>query len=155
MLTRIQISLPAILWIASSFTAVCSAATGSTCGTPESAVSSTKCHEPRECQSSASIDIGKFSIGFGGSSGAAAESCCRVLEYIPAHNTKGPHPEYALIKTSKEGWTKTGHCMPSAISILGVVSIPSGERYCEYGPPIPTTIDHYEADGYCASGPNS
>lgn len=117
------------------------------CGTPVPVSSSVKCHAPRDCGTGQTIDVGKFQVGLGAETNG--DECCRVLEFIPAHNDKSNVPEYEVFSSTVEGWTKVGECVPGTLSILGVISIPLGFRTCKYGESMPLAVLTYEADGYC------
>lgn len=142
--TRISLSSLAFASLVAGFAGTAGARE---CGTPTPVGSSAKCHAPRDCNSGHTIDLGSFQIGGGGQS--ASEACCRVLEFIPAHNEKGANPEYELAQEMVSGWTMVGECKPAMISIAGFISLPSGQRYCEYDTKLPTTIVSYSSDGYC------
>lgn len=117
------------------------------CGTPVPVSSTVKCHAPRDCGTGQTIDVGKFQVGVGPQTNG--DECCRVLEFIPAHNDKSNVPEYEVYTSTVAGWTKVGVCAPATLSILGVISIPLGFRTCEYGESMPLAVITYEADGYC------
>ncbi len=125
------------------------------CGSLDKKPSEAKCHLPRDCASGVTVDVGKFQVGVGGSGSQGVEACCRVLEYVPAHHDKKDPAEFKLKTSSIAGWTKVGTCSPGSLSILGIISIPIGERTCQYGAEIATTIVTYDTDGYCDEIPGS
>jgi hypothetical protein len=135
--------------------AAASPLTARECGTLDPKPSDAKCHLPRDCASGFSIDAGKFTVGVGGGDSQGVEACCRILEYIPAHNEKKSPAEYKLKPSSVSGWTKVGTCEAGSLSILGIITIPLGTRTCVYGEQIETTVITYETDGYCDDGSGS
>lgn len=148
--SRIHSLLPLISGVGVVFAVSVSAFAG-VCGTPTPVPSEVKCHAARDCNGGTSIDIGSVQVGTTGQS--QGESCCRVLEYIPAHNEKGTNPEYELSNDVAEGWTAIGECKQSSLSIAGFLSIPLGGRYCDYGDEYPSYYPSYVADGYCEQTP--
>lgn len=139
----------AAAWIAASVeTAPAQGSVGSPCGAPELVPSDYKCHGAFSCRPSPQVTVGSATVGAPAGSDDGGE-CCHILEFIPEHNSFGTPALWEMNLGSVEGWTMTGTCQPVMITILWLVTVPSGALVCEYSNLQPRSYENWVPASEC------